>query len=297
MKATTKALAAAAAALAAGSALATEGGGSIYPVGAENYLCCALPPPGVYGMVYVQRYSADKVRGNSGQVVTPPSFEVTAYAVAPRIVWVTPHTVAGASLALHALLPVVNLDVNVVPGVSQRKTGLGDLNLGVALGWHHSPALHTLAALDVFLPTGRFDKNDLANIGRNYWAIQPVGGVSYIDPKGLNADAKVMWTVNFENKDTNYKSGQELIVDYSAGWGLGNGWTIGAGGYLFQQLNNDKLGGATVADNKGRAFAIGPSIKYDSGKGWFVTAKYQAETSVRNRADGAAFWVKAVFPL
>ena len=56
--------------------------------------------------------------------------------------------------------------------------------------------------------------------------------------------------------------------------GLDIGWTLGAGGYAYQQLNDDKLTGATVSNNKGRAFAIGPSIKYDSGKGWFVTAKY-----------------------
>ena len=72
--------------MACGATLATEGGGSIYPVGTENYLCCALPPPGVYGMVYGQHYRADKVRGNDGQVVTPPTFKVTATAVAPRIV-------------------------------------------------------------------------------------------------------------------------------------------------------------------------------------------------------------------
>jgi hypothetical protein len=51
-----------------------------------------------------------------------------------------------------------------------------------------------------------------------------------------------------------------------------------------------------VANNKGRAFAIGPAVKYDSGKGWFVTGKYQKESSVRNRAEGQAFWMKAVFP-
>ena len=132
--------------------------------------------------------------------------------------------------------------------------------------------------------------------GATIWTIQPIVGVSYIDPNGLNADAKVMWTFNFKNKDTNYKSGQELIVDYDIGWGLGNGWTVGVGGYAYQQLNNDKLNGATVPDNKGRAIAIGPSIKFDSGRGWFVTAKYQTEGSVRNRPDGAAFWLKAVFP-
>ena len=289
-------LVAIAAAMACGATLATEGGGSIYPVGTENYLCCALPPPGVYGMLFGQHYSANKVRGNDGQVVTPPTFKVTANAVAPRIVWVTPETVAGASLAMHAILPIVSLDVNVAPGLSQKKTGIGDMVFGPALGWHHSPKLHTLLALDFFAPTGKFDKNDLANIGRNYWSIQPIAGVSYIDPNGPNADAKVMWNYNLKNKDTGYTSGQELIVDYSVGWGLGNGWTLGAGGYAYQQLNDDKLNGATVSYNKGRAFAIGPSIKYDSGKGWFVTAKYQTESSVRNRAEGSAFWLKAVVP-
>ena len=294
---TPRAAVAAALLAAAGVACATEGGGSIYPLGTENYGCCALPPPGLYGMVFAQRYSADKVRGNDGQVVTPPTFEVTAYAVVPRIVWVSPITLAGASLGVHAIVPVVNLDVDVAPGVGQSRTGLGDIVIGSVLGWHHSPQLHSLVAFDVFAPTGKYDRNDLANIGRNHWAIQPVAGISYIDPKGLNADAKVMWTYNLENKDTNYKSGQEFMVDYALGWGLGNGWTVGVGGYLYRQLNDDKLNGATVAANKSRAVAIGPSVKYDSGKGWFVTAKWQAESAVRNRADGSALWLKAVFPL
>lgn len=289
-------LLAAAAIAVATAANATEGGGSIYPVGSENFVCCALPPPGLYGIVYGQHYEADKVRGNDGQVVTPPTFNVKATALAPRLIWVSPHEVAGASFGLHTIVPLVNLDVNVAPGVSQTKTGLGDIVFGPFLGWHHSQKLHSVLGLDIYAPTGRYSKAEVANIGRNYWAVQPVVGLSYIDPAGLNADAKVMWTYNFENKDTDYRSGQELIIDYALGWGLGQGWTVGAGGYLYQQLNDDKLAGANVPGSKGRTFAIGPSVKYDSGKGWFMTAKYQAETHVRNRADGAAFWVKAVFP-
>jgi len=283
--------------LSLGQAQATEGGGSVYPVGVENFVCCALPPPGVYGLVYGMHYRTDKVRDNAGSVVTPPTFKVRATAIVPRLVWVTGSKVGDASLALHAILPVVDLNVNVMPGLAQHKTGQGDMVVGAALGWHHSQSLHSVLALDVFAPTGGYNKTDLANIGRNYWAAQAVGGVSYINPTGANADAKVMWTFNRENKDTSYLSGQELIVDYAAGWGLGNGWTVGVGGYLYQQVTDDKLGGTTVPDSKGRAFAIGPSLKYDSGKGWFVTAKFQKESSVRNRAEGQAFWVKAVFPL
>jgi hypothetical protein len=278
------------------TANATEGGGSIYPVGAENYVCCALPPPGFYGVVWGQHYTADKVRSNDGQVVTPPTFKVTANAIVPRFVWVTPYEPFGASLALHTIIPLVDLDVNITPGVSDSKSGIGDITLGAALGWHHSDQLHTLLAFDLFAPTGQYNRDDIANIGRNHWAAQWVAGVSFIDPTGLNADVKAMYTYNLENSATDYTSGQELIIDYDIGLGLGNGWTFGVGGYAYQQVSDDKQAGQAVSDNRGRSLAIGPSVKYDSGKGWFVTGKYQIETHVKNRADGEAFWIKTVFP-
>ena len=278
-----------------GLASATEGGGSIYPVGAENFTCCALPPPGLYGLVWGQSYSADKLNcTGGGQDVTPPTFKVNATAVVPRLIWVTPYKIGDASLALHAILPLVDLTVKT-PGGTTHKTGAGDLTFGPALGWHHSENLHSLFALDVFAPTGQYNAA-APSIGRNYWAIQPVLGFSYINPTGLNADVKAMYTFNMVNKDTDYRSGQELIVDYAVGWGFGNGLTAGAGGYADQQVTDDKQNGANVANNKGKAFAIGPSFRYDSGKGWFATAKYQVDTSVRNRAEGQAFWLKAVFP-
>ncbi|WP_370052178.1 transporter [Neptunomonas sp.] len=278
------------------SVSATEGGNSIYPLGAENFSCCALPPPGVYGMVLTQHYSADKVRGNSGEVVTPSSFKVAANAVVPRVVWVTPYTVGDSSIALHAILPLVDLDVDIAPGVAQSKKGVGDMTLGLAFGNHHNANLHTVFAVDVYLPTGKYKEADIANIGRNYWATQLVAGVSYINHTGINADLKAMWTYNFENNDTHYHSGQEIIMDYDLGWAFGNGWTAGVGGYLYQQITDDVQNGNTVSNNRSRAIAFGPSVRYDGGKGWFLTAKYQVESNVRNHSDGAAFWGKAVFP-
>jgi hypothetical protein len=107
------------------AAQATQGGGSIYAVGNENFTCCALAPPGLYGIVYAQALTADKVKGNDGQVVTPPTFKVRAQAIAPRLVWVSPYQLAGASFGVHAIFPIVRLDVNVAPGIAQTKTGRG----------------------------------------------------------------------------------------------------------------------------------------------------------------------------
>jgi len=272
---------------------------SIYPVGVENYTCCALPPPGVYGMVYAGKLEFDKVIGNNGNVVSPSDFSINVDAVVPRIIWVTPIKVGGASLALHAILPLVEEKVTA-GGVSASSSGIGDMTFGPALGWNLSQSLHSVLALDIHAPTGKYKLGAEANIGVNHWAAQPVLGFSYIDPNGLNADLKSMYTFNMRNNDTSYKNGQELTLDYDLGWGLGNGWTLGVGGYFYQQITNDENNGTYyggVDNDKARSLAIGPSVRYDSGKGWFLTAKYTKDTDVENYTKGNAFWVKAVFPL
>lgn len=279
----------------AGLAQATEGGGSSYPMGAENYLSGALPPPGLYGQVFLNRYRADSLRDDDGERV-PVDFDLSANVIAPRLIWVTGQKLFGGDLAFHGILPLVDLKVEL-NGQRERNRGLGDAIAGVAVGHHWSEKLHSVVALDVIAPTGRYDRDDMANIGRNYWVAQPVLAVSWMDPDGLNADIKLMYDFNFENPDTDYRSGQELHADYAVGWGLGNGWVLGMGGYAYLQTTDDRQDGDRVADNKGRVFAIGPSVKYASNSGWFVTAKWQKETEVRNRPEGDAFWVKLTLPL
>jgi hypothetical protein len=273
---------------------AAEGGGSSYPMGAENYMSGAMPPPGLYSQFFVGHYEADSLRDNRGDKV-PVDFRVRADSIAPRLIWVTEQQVFGASLAFHALVPLVDLKVEV-NGQSQSKQGLGDIIFGPALGFHHSEKLHSILALDFIAPSGEYDRGDLANIGRNYWVIEPVLAVSYIDPNGLNIDAKTMYDFNLRNKATDYRSGQELHIDYAVGWGLGNGWVLGVGGYVLQQTTDDRQSGDRVKDNKGRAIAFGPSVKYTSDKGWFLTAKWEQESQVRNRAQGNAYRVKLTVP-
>ncbi|WP_457392587.1 SphA family protein [Roseateles sp. P5_E1] len=277
------------------AALAGEGGGSSYPGGVENFLTGAAPPPGFYVLEYGNVYRADKLKDGNGNTVPLPVFDVAANVAATRFVWSTTTMVAGGNVVYHAIVPLVDLKVEV-PGLAQRKTGLGDITFGPAISFHHSPTLHSVLGLDFVAPVGRYAKGDVANIGRNYWSIQPLYTVSYIDAAGFNGDFKLTFSFNQRNKDTDYRSGNEVYLDYSAGWGLGNGWVLGAGGYAMRQLGNDTSAGASLADSKGAAFAFGPSLKYDNGKGWFITAKWTREMSVRNRPEGSALWIKTILP-
>jgi hypothetical protein len=280
-------------------AQATEGGGSVYAHGVENFMSGALPPPGFYPIVYGTRYRATTLRDNDGNDIAAAvgGFRAEVAAVVPRFVWVTDHQLLGGQLAFHAIVPLLNVDVRVGPK-QMSKAGVGDLNLAAALGYHASDKLHYVFAFEVNAPTGKYDRTDVANVGRNYWMVEPLLAISYMQPRGLNADLKLMYDYNFRNADTDYRSGREVHADYAVGWGFGEGWVIGAGGYVYRQVSDDHVGSAAAAGgSRGRAFAVGPVVKYQSKNGWFFTAKYENQYGVRNRSDGGAFWIKTIVPL
>lgn len=279
----------------AGAAQATEGGGSTYPAGVENFAAGAVPPPGFYLFGYGSSYSSNKVMDNGGNNLNVPSFKVQVNAASLRAAWVTPYEIFGSGLVFHTIIPVVDISVSSA-GASQNKTGLGDVTVGAALAMHYSPKLHGVLGLDFVLPVGGYNKGDLVNIGRNYLSIQPVYILTYLDPTGFNGDVKLTFNFNQKNSATQYTSGDEVFADYAVGYGFGNGWTAGVGGHLRQQFSDDIQNGVTVANNRASSFSIGPSVKYDNGKGWFITAKLQQEVSVKNTTQGSALWIKSTIP-
>lgn len=280
--------------LACGAAQATEGAGlGVYPDGLENFMSGALPPPGMYGIVYTGSMRYDSVRDAAGRRLDIPDFRVRVNMVAPRLIWVTKQTLLGGQLAWHMVAPLLDVDVRA-GGMRHDSRGLGDITVGPALGYHVTPALHYLVALEVIAPTGRYAREDPSSLGKNVWALQPVLALSYVKPHGWNLDLKAMADFNRKNGDTDTRSGRAVHADYAIGWGFGNGWVVGVGGHGYRQVSDDT---GPAAAGRARAFAIGPALKYDSGKGWLMTAKYQSESGVRNRPQGEQFHVKLVLPL
>ncbi|WP_137176099.1 transporter [Massilia sp. HP4] len=280
--------------IACGAARATEGAGlGVYPDGLENFMSGALPPPGVYGMVYTGGLRYDSVRDDAGRRVDIPDFRVRVDMVAPRLIWVTNRTVLGGQLAWHAVAPLLDVEMRGA-GAQRASRGLGDMTFGAALGYHVSPELHYLLALDVIAPTGRYARDDPSSLGRNVWTLQPVLALSQVKAHGWNLDLKAMLDINCRNGDTDTRSGRAVHADYALGWGFGNGWVVGVGGHGYRQVSDDT---GPAAAGRARAFAIGPALKYDSGKGWFLTAKFQRESGVRNRPRGEQFVLKLVLPL
>lgn len=279
---------------ASANAVATEMAGSSFLPGIEQFTLVTLPPAGVYSLVQAAEYDAHEMRDANGDRINLP-FRKKIQVVAPRIIWVTKQKVFGGRVLVQGVLPLLRVE-GTRGARSQTTTGIGDITVGSALAYAPSDELTYAFGMLVTAPTGVYDANDLANPGRHYWSVRPRFVLSYADPEGLNGDISVTYNFNRRNSDTGYRSGQEIHADYALGWGFGNGWVAGLGGFAYRQTTDDDLNGATIANNRGRAFGIGPAIKFDDGYGWLITAGYQREFGVRNRPSGSTLSFRMTLP-
>ena len=149
------------------------------------------------------------------------------------------------------LIPLINEHANYnVPAAggkyfagTKMKSAMSKHGMGIA--WHLSKNFHTVLALNVVAPTGQYNKNDVVNIGRNYYSINPLWGLTYRADNGFEASAKLMYWINTVNTATSYVSGQEFDADYLVGWHYQK-WGFGANGFYRIQTTNDKQFGTTV---------------------------------------------------
>ncbi|MGD0277511.1 MAG: transporter [Syntrophales bacterium] len=275
-------------------AYATEGGGGAYANGSEDFMTGVLPPPGTYFINYLNYYTASRFNDGGGNSMLS-NFSVDVVADVLRLVHVTNYKILGADWAFHALLPMVDQKVRMPFAQNDSRTGLGNLVIDpLILGWHWKN-FHVIAGPDIIIPTGTYDKDELANPGRNYWTFEPVVAVTFLSDEGIELSGKFMYDFNTKNQDTNYLSGQEFHFDYTVGYHIKK-WAFGLGGYYYQQTTDDELNGTKVGDDgfKGKVFALGPQVSYDY-KNMSLTFKWQPERDAENRPEGNNLWFKFMY--
>ena len=279
----------------AAAASAVESGASPISGGPEGYLTAIAPPPGVYGLGYTVNYRSTRLNDKDGKNQLGANSGLSLDAVVARLHYATASQWLGGQLVWDVMVPYVDVRLNLGGSVT-HKQGLGDVEWGPALAYHHSPHLHSAVALHVQMPTGAFDPQSALNIGHHYTTLMPIYAMSYVDPTGLNGDLKITGSWNSINQATHYRSGSEVVADYTLGYGIAPQWVLGVGGYARQQLSDDRGPGVDADGNRARAFALGPSFIYNNGQGFYITAKYQVERQVQNTWQGKALWLKAAVP-
>ena len=276
------------------AAFAIEGGVDTYGLGAEGTLAGALPPPGLYGIVYLNHYQASRFADDGGHSAIP-GFRLHADSVTPRLIWMTHATFAGGDVGYYALMPLVHLRVSV-PGLSESRTGNGNLQIAPLVAYH-SGMYHWGYAFELVLPVADYSKSHLANPGPHYLTFRPIAGWSYHDPVGWDVSTKMSISINARNNDTEYRSGSYFAGDYTIGYHVLPRIQVGLEGYFLEQFSDDKQRGAAVDSNGNRAqvLGVGTGLQYQAPSGYSVETKVVRDTSVRNRSDGTSVWIRAAW--
>ncbi|MDW7711053.1 MAG: transporter [Deferrisomatales bacterium] len=289
--------------------------GQHYPNGVEDFVVGALPPPGVYLKNYFGLIQKDRLKGTlpgvSGSSTAPVDFEADVTVVVPRFIWVTPQTILGASYGVQIFLPMYWADVRAPDlEIDHRQSGLGDIIVNpLILGWHFGPNFHMVAALDIWVPTGDYDREDPATqiLSKNHWTFEPVVAVTYLH-SGFDFSAKLMYDFNTKNDDYilggvgkgELEPGQEFHVDYAISYARKEGLRYGISGYSYWQTTKDEFkpdgGGPKIKGGRGEVHALGPTVKYWPDQGRFsAVLKHHWEFGARHLPEGQATWLNVVW--
>jgi hypothetical protein len=280
---------------------ASEGGSSYYFPGAFASFGVAVPPDSGFQFVNQTLYyhgNVDKtvLNGHVGL-----SLKATAIYNYFGGSYVPDATVLGGRLQVFAAVPVgyvytkagISLDVPSYISISHEESdhafNIGDSLLSGALAWKTGDFSFKVTEM-VFVPTGAYSTDDLANLGRNYWGFDTSCAATWLSSK-TGTEISVMPGIlfNTENDATDYKTGNEFHMDFMLNQFLAKNFALGAQGYYYKQVTGDSESGAKLGDFKGESCGFGPALLwqpgFDNGK-LTVIGKWIFDSHRENRMKG-----------
>lgn len=248
-------------------------------------------------------YSSQKFFDASGNE-TPT--EITIRDTVLQFAIVPGNTVLNGQYRAFVSVPFVDIESDNIPVptpgglvfASGENSGLAGLELRpIDISWQTKPGIFVNAGLSFHAP-GKWSATELVNPGQNFWSVAPSVGVSYMRD-GWNASAHLIYFKNFKNKDNDYTSGDEVHLNITAMKDVGNDWSVGAVGYLRQQISDDKNEGTAYGGTtQGKASQRGLGLSVTKQLGPInLNAMYSKDLSAKNSGGGDRLWLNAIIPV
>ena len=113
----------------------------------------------------------------------------------------------------------------------------------------------------IYAPTGAYDVDEVVNIGLNRWGFGTTLAVTYFNLEtGTEVSVAPGVIFNTENNDTDYQTGDEFYLDFTANQFLSETFALGVRGYYYNQFTGDSGSGARLGDFQGESFGLGPGF-------------------------------------
>ncbi|QAR33291.1 transporter [Geovibrio thiophilus] len=263
-----------------------------YALGSEGIKAASIPGPGFYYVMYNQYFSSDEFRDRSGDKIDNPP-EIKTFANVHRFIWMTKKKILGADYGMNLIIPAVYVDIETAAG-DDSEFNIGDTTIEpLTLAWH-GKRYDAVFGAAMYLPTGEYDKSDLANTGNDHYTLMTTYGVTFYP------DEDKLWSVSvlarhekhFENRDLDITYGDDLNLEWGVGRTIGI-FDAGLSGYAHWQITDDS--GKDVSWDKSvhdRKFGIGPELNaFISQINGQVKIKYYKEFSTEDSTEGNALWL------
>ncbi len=113
----------------------------------------------------------------------------------------------------------------------------------------------------IYAPTGAYDVDEVVNIGLNHWGFDTTLAVTYFNPEtGTEVSVAPGVLINTRNNETDYRTGAEFHLDFTANQFLSKTFALGVRGYYYKQFTGDSGSGAILGDFQGESFGLGPGF-------------------------------------
>lgn len=136
-------------------------------------------------------------------------------------------------------------------------------------------------------PTGGYNDNDVVNLRCNYWSFDTVGAVTWLDPS-LGSEISLAPSImyNTEINATDYQTGAEFHLDFTAKHFLTETLSVGLRGYWYRQLTADSGDGAVLGSFRSESFGLEPGFlwtpKFANGR-LSLLGKWMHDFEAENR--------------
>lgn len=297
------------------TAFASEGGASGYTPGTYGDFAMNILQPGVSireNIMYLYGTIEDfpPLAGMSDVKV-----EMTAWVNLFQAAWATrDFKLLGGRYFANINIPVGfngELTTTIAPPLDslsgeETTSGLGDIQVvPFGLLWDRND-FHFMAAENIIIPTGGYDVQKDANMGRNYWGYDTLLGLTWLHPtRGHEISVTMGYIINGENGETHYKTGDEFHLDYTLAQYLSEDLGIGLLGYYYQQMSDDSGSGyddqnalflGRLEGYRSTGGALGPGVMWSpkvDGRPLNIIVKWLYEYEGTHRSKGGCLFVSA----
>jgi hypothetical protein len=263
------------------------------------------PPPGGYVVLPIlYAYHTDTVKDRNGDKL-PIDASITSAFFGAGYSHVTTKKILGGLYGFTVLFPVgannriQGTEIDANPGAGITDSALTP----ISIGWHH-PRVDTLAAFNIFIPTGRYTDGASNNTGMGMWGYEPVVATTvYLDAaKKYHASTELTFDFQSKKEDSENKVGNQLNLEGGVGGDfMKGGLTVGLAYYAAFKTTDDEIAGlpGILIRGKNKSVALGPEASLALAAGGklrgFLTVRYFWETYARTSTQGNAFLIQATF--